>query len=261
MFALLVVELFNLMVPQGWSVGADRVEAVTLGALVALVSSLITWPKGAAVALRDELAAHLRSAQSLVELAFESLEGKADAARVDAARAQTLAVRERADEAFAAFMTERGAKRLPLDVWGWLVRVPVVMRGAADSAIAMQRTGFRIVDQGDAARLFEDALRAVCASYAELADRLESLQGAPNPALRTAVTDLDLIDGAGRRCGAIFHAADAYVDAHRDDPATVSHVMALAWGVGWLGYLAHIRVVAEPSLEAIVTKAEVPWWR
>jgi hypothetical protein len=37
--------------------------------------------------------------------------------------------------------------------------------------------------------------------------------------------------------------------------------MALAWGVGWLGYLAHIRVVAEPSLEAIVTKAEVPWWR
>src|SRR4029453_11162475 len=59
MFALLVVELFNLMMPEGWEVGAVRLEAVAVGAVVALVASLIMWPKGASVALRDEVAAHV----------------------------------------------------------------------------------------------------------------------------------------------------------------------------------------------------------
>jgi len=261
MFALLVVELFNLMVPQGWEVGAARVEAVTLGALVALMASLIMWPKGASIALRDELAEHVRAAQRLIALAFDALSGKAAPAQVDAARAEVLDVRERADEAFAAFMGERGAKHVPLDFWGWLVRVPVVMRGAADAAIAMQRSGLKCIDEGDAARLFDDALRVVCASYVELAERLQAPQRAADPALRAAVADLDMIEGAGKQRAAILHAAEAYVDAHRDDAATVPHVMALALGVGWLGFLAHVRVDVEPALETVVTQAEVPWWR
>ena len=36
MFVVLVVELFNLMAPGGWEVGVARVEAVAVGALVAL---------------------------------------------------------------------------------------------------------------------------------------------------------------------------------------------------------------------------------
>jgi uncharacterized membrane protein YccC len=45
MFALLVVLLFNLMVPEGWHTGAVRLEAVMAGALAALVASLIMWPR------------------------------------------------------------------------------------------------------------------------------------------------------------------------------------------------------------------------
>ena len=37
--------------------------------------------------------------------------------------------------------------------------------------------------------------------------------------------------------------------------------MALVWGVGWLGYLAHIRAAAEPPLDDVVSHADVPWWR
>jgi uncharacterized membrane protein YccC len=167
MFALLVVALFNLMVPEGWQVGVVRLEAVAVGAAVALVTSIIMWPKGASAALREELAVHAHAAQRLVQAAFEGLLGRADATRIDAARAATLAARHRADEALASYIGERGTKRVPLDVWSLLSRVPIALRVAADAAIAMQRSGYLGIRTGDAARLFDDAVRLVSASYDE----------------------------------------------------------------------------------------------
>ena len=261
MFALLVVELFNLMVPEGWEVGAVRLEAVAVGAVVALVASLIMWPKGASAALRGEVAAHIRAGQRLAEAAFNALIGRADAAQVEAARDVALDARHRADEAFSAYIGERGAKHVPLDSVGWLVRLPVVMRVAADAAIAMQRTGHHGVETGDAARLFNEAVTTVSASYGELADRLEDPQRAPDPALHAAIADFDMIDGAGKQRAAILAATGAYAEAHRGDAETISRVMALTWGVGWLAYLANLRMRCEPMLGEVARQAEVPWWR
>ena len=70
-----------------------------------------------------------------------------------------------------------------------------------------------------------------------------------------------MIDGAGRQRAAILAATGAYAEAHRGDPATISRVMALAWGVGWLGYLAHIRMLSEPMLGDVASHADTPWWR
>ena len=53
----------------------------------------------------------------------------------------------------------------------------------------------------------------------------------------------------------------AYVEAHRADAQAIARVMALAWGVGWLGYLAHIRTLAEPPLREVASHADAPWWR
>src|SRR4029453_18390146 len=86
MFALLVVELFNLIVPEGWEVGAVRLEAVAVGAVVALVTSLFMWPKGAAGELRWEVAPYVRAGRRVVEAAFNALIGRADAGQFDAAR-------------------------------------------------------------------------------------------------------------------------------------------------------------------------------
>ena len=69
-----------------------------------------------------------------------------------------------------------------------------------------------------------------------------------------------MIDGAGRQRAAILAAAGAYAEAHRDDTATITRVMALAWGVGWLAYLAHIRVASEPALEEAVSHPDTAWW-
>jgi hypothetical protein len=38
-------------------------------------------------------------------------------------------------------------------------------------------------------------------------------------------------------------------------------VMALTWGVGWLAYLANIRLRCERMLGEAASQGETPWWR
>jgi hypothetical protein len=138
--------------------------------------------------------------------------------------------------------------------------VPLIMRGASEAAIAMQRAGLVVGDAGDAGTAFEAALAALAAAYDELADRLDDPRRAKDPSLREAVAGLDMAgDGAGRE--SLRAAVGRYVDAHRADPAVVPHTMALAFGAGWLAYLAHVRVAAEPALDDVVAQAPAAWWR
>ena len=46
-FTMMVLIIFNLVVPTGWQVGLIRVEDVVVGALVGVVASLLLWPRGA----------------------------------------------------------------------------------------------------------------------------------------------------------------------------------------------------------------------
>ena len=46
-FTMMVLVIFNLIVPTGWRVGLVRVEDVVVGALAGLVVSVLLWPRGA----------------------------------------------------------------------------------------------------------------------------------------------------------------------------------------------------------------------
>lgn len=46
-FTMMVLIIFNLIQPSGWSVGLIRVEDVVVGALVGVAVSLLLWPRGA----------------------------------------------------------------------------------------------------------------------------------------------------------------------------------------------------------------------
>jgi uncharacterized membrane protein YccC len=46
-FTMMVLIFFNLIVPTGWRVGLIRVEDVVVGALVAVMVSVLVWPRGA----------------------------------------------------------------------------------------------------------------------------------------------------------------------------------------------------------------------
>jgi len=211
--------------------------------------------------LRVEIASHTRAARRLVEASFGALIGKVDPAQVDAARAATLQTRHRVDEALAAYVGERSAKHVPLAVWGLIARVPILMRLAADAGIAMQRANYTGIESGDPTLHYEQALVVVGASFSDMADRLDAPGYVADAAVAALIADLDMVDGTQKQRDAISAAIVAYTDAHRDDPETISRVMALNWGVGWLAFLAHIRRLADPAIDQVLSQADTPWWR
>jgi len=57
MFTMTVLIILNLIVPTGWRLGLLRIEDVTLGAAVAVVVSLLLWPRGATAAVTTAIEA------------------------------------------------------------------------------------------------------------------------------------------------------------------------------------------------------------
>ncbi len=68
-FTMMVLIIFNLVVPTGWQVGLIRVEDVVVGAMVGVVASVLLWPRGATASVtraidsaRSIFAQYLRAA-------------------------------------------------------------------------------------------------------------------------------------------------------------------------------------------------------
>ncbi len=55
-FTLVVVILFNIIDPTGWTVGLTRIEDVAIGCGVSIVVGLLFWPRGATAALGRAMA-------------------------------------------------------------------------------------------------------------------------------------------------------------------------------------------------------------
>jgi hypothetical protein len=147
--------LFNILQPTGWRVGLVRIEDVALGCGVSLLVGILFWPRGAGVALRRALAdAYVGSARylgSAVEYATARCESETNASAVAPVAADAAAASRRLDDAFRAFLGERGAKPLPLaDVTG-LVNGVVGLRLAGDAVIELwRRDGAPAGDRGEA---------------------------------------------------------------------------------------------------------------
>jgi uncharacterized membrane protein YccC len=261
MFALLVVLLFNLIVPDGWHAGAIRLEAVTAGALAALAASLIMWPRGASAVLRAEVALQVRAAHARTRAAFDLLLGAGDPAAVDAADEACRRARQRVEEALAAYAGERGARRVPLVAWAPLVRIPISIRVADDALAGLRRAEYGVRGCPVAVQQVAQTARAVCDSFAELADRLDDPRRASDPALRALIADLDMIAGGGRRRAEIAAATAACLEASRADADALRGLMGVSWATLWLGYLAHLRLLAEVPLGEVTAHADTPWWR
>ena len=246
MFALLVVLLFNLIVPEGWHTGAVRLEAVTVGALAALAASLIMWPKGASAVLRTEVALHVRAASELTRASFDFLLGTGRCGRTSSPRKQTcLRARQRVEEALAAYAGERGQKRVPLAMWVPLVRIPISICVADETLTALRHAGYGVDGCPAAAQRVAETARSVYESFAELADRLDDPRRAPNRELRALIADLDMVAGAGNRRAEIAAATAACLDARRADADVLRWLMGLSWATLWLGYLAYLRELTE----------------
>jgi hypothetical protein len=139
-FTVTLLILFNLLVPEGWRLGLVRVEDVAIGGAVSLAVGLLFWPRGAGVDLGRALgrayvdsSAYLAEAVAYGAACCEATEPKS--APPTALAQQAAASSRRLDDTFRGYLTERGAKRVPLaDVTTLLTGVAGV-RLAADAVL------------------------------------------------------------------------------------------------------------------------------
>ncbi|WP_445168003.1 FUSC family protein [Mycolicibacterium sp. Dal123E01] len=134
-FTMMVLIVFNLIVPSGWAVGLIRIEDVLVGASVGVVVSLLLWPRGVKTAVQQAIDAvrevgsrYLQAAVLRVTRgAFEQAENQVNALSHDALTAsRTL------DDAVRQYLSENGG---PTDSRAPVVRSSsraVRLRAAAD---------------------------------------------------------------------------------------------------------------------------------
>ncbi len=113
-FTVMVVVIFNIIVPVGSSVGLVRVVDVAIGTMVSVVVGLLFWPRGAAAELARALTQGYVAATAWLVAAIDQVGREGPAGRGSPERTRAMAAARRLDDAYRQFLSERGAKQVPL---------------------------------------------------------------------------------------------------------------------------------------------------
>lgn len=202
-FTIVLVLLFNIIEPTGWTVGLNRIEDVALGCAVSLVVGVLFWPRGASASLRDALAdaygEGMRYLRAVVESGVRAgaRDGELDSPALDP-RAQSLraaAASRRLDDAFRTYLAERGAKRLPLAEVSASVTGVAGVRLAGDAILELW-DGQEVAGAGASAagRVLSGSVARLERWYGEFATRLAAREPLPQPAVKDASSPAHLAD-------------------------------------------------------------------
>jgi hypothetical protein len=144
-FTLTLLILFNILQPAGLKVGLVRIEDVALGSAVSLAVGLLFWPRGAAGALGNALCDAYVDAANYLASAVAYGTGRCDADGPREAVPEQEAIRaaaasRRLDDTFRGYLSERGAKPVPLAEVTSLVTGAAGLRLAGDALIELWHT-------------------------------------------------------------------------------------------------------------------------
>jgi hypothetical protein len=114
-FTLVIVILFNIIEPVGWRVGLTRIEDVALGCGVSVVVGFLFWPRGATAALGRALSDAFAANSAYLSDAVERLTMTSQSVDISGSERVSHGAYLLLDDAFRQFVTERGAKVVPLD--------------------------------------------------------------------------------------------------------------------------------------------------
>jgi Fusaric acid resistance protein-like len=168
-FTMMVLIIFNLIVPTGWQVGLIRVEDVVVGALVGIVVSVLLWPRGAAAAMSNAITeARAVGAEFLKAGVRRVTRGASEEAtdRVIALSYDALEVSRTLDDGVRQYLSESGGKTD--------VRAPVIT--AANRAIRLRAAAELIADvvppplgvYPETRKVLEDHAEVICARLSGL---------------------------------------------------------------------------------------------
>jgi uncharacterized membrane protein YccC len=140
-FTIVVLIVFNIIVPTGWTLGLLRVEDVLIGCGISLAVGVLFWPRGAETLVRRALGEAYGRAADYVAEATRRLAGTAapTEATMSSQRAARAAA-DRLDDAFRQYLTEPSARRANLDSLGALVSGAVRLRLSAFSMSTLAPT-------------------------------------------------------------------------------------------------------------------------
>jgi uncharacterized membrane protein YccC len=159
-FTMAVLIILNLIAPTGWRLGVLRIEDITAGAAVAMVASLLLWPRGATAAVHATVDAAIdigsRYLRATVLRATRGASADTDD-NVAALSHHALVVGRTVDDAVRHYLSETGAKADP--------RSPVVR--AANRAVRLRRAADIIADIKDPAPHSFPRARAVLEAHAD----------------------------------------------------------------------------------------------
>lgn len=198
-FTMMVLIIFNLIVPTGWQVGLIRVEDVAVGALVGVMVSTLLWPRGATTSVRKATEdASTIGATFLKAAVLRVTRGASEAAddRVIALSQDALESSRTVDAAVRQYLSENGGSTV--------LRAPLIRK--ANRAIRLRGAAELIADvvppplgvYPHTRDILEAHTDAVCA---HLLDSTSGLSGPPVSddfvlALRAEATDSDLVISA-----------------------------------------------------------------
>jgi len=177
-FTVMVLVLFNIIDPVGWTVGLVRVEDILLGALAGLVSGVLLWPRGASAQIRNALAESYRICSAALLAAIRKTTSTPDP-QLDANLLQALlaarAAAGRLDDAFRQYQSERGGKSIPIGELTIAFNTASRMRLAAEAIATMTPGRLGSIDAGPqhpsarplAPASVSTAVRAACAELTD----------------------------------------------------------------------------------------------
>jgi uncharacterized membrane protein YccC len=166
-FTIMVIILFNILVPAGWKVGLVRVEDVVLGCVVSVVVGLLFWPRGATAAFGQALCNAYRSGSRALVTAVDRLVSPGLDVPMQQADSQSIASYHLLEEAYRQFLAERGAKVIPLSTATHLLTGASGLALAAHTLATLPVHSLQMGQQPDAASI-SPASAAVAVAQAEV---------------------------------------------------------------------------------------------
>jgi uncharacterized membrane protein YccC len=247
-FTINLIVVFNLISPAGWQIGLVRIEDLIVGALISLLVGLLLWPQGARRELARGLGSFYRGLVPYLDQAFDRVLGFDPASAADPARQVVLRGRDRADEAFDTFSTERGMGSSDQETAAFLLSSAnqTILAGDLLGVIGGVM-GYSAASCADGAREVRVQVHTLLGSYLGLADRL-SLSPAAQPESRVSY-------------GSLREAELGCLRRWQADADVGRGAMAVVMAGEWVQSLARLAADLEAAANTAAEAARRPWWR
>ena len=241
-FTALVVVLFTIIDPEGYTTDVMRVETVALGAVSGAVMGFILWPHGARAALARAVAVVYRDAgEAMRNLMTSSPEELLEI------KSKLYRVRRHADEAFGIALNERG-QSINARAWVALFKTPNMVHSLVVGVVPIPSSWIDEHCAGAKAATIEHRNR-VAARLDAVAEQLDpkgadvSQKGEAGLSDDLIATLMDCLDTA-RPLG-----IDRVADAR----------LLTAWNE-WFAFVDESAVATQPELDRVVAASRPRAW-